>query len=486
LWLFTGVSTIGTKGDRYFDIELFKNQTSYNKTTGRFSTAGLSDGRTEWLFDPLGNIIQTGDLIISVSYKSGQAPDIDVRIWVSQATYLTAKPAGMKFGSNFDGGALYGYADIKSVNNSTAFGSGVGNFSGSSNVDSTFSTPWGTLNSSGKWSQNYDQLQFVEIGLNLTRMGIDPALYSTLNPCERIFHSLFFKSRSSNSFSANLQDFAGPIDLSVPSFDFSTSGGAILTCDHPFAELSIINPPTVGQFNWTTPDGKIVGANSDSSSIKVNKKGLYILSAKIAQGCPVIKQELMSVDVDNLPPVAFADLTFTPDGQIQLLGGDPVASNVLTPFGGSKGLKWSWKGPNGFSSTEQNPVINMEWVWGAYYLEVTELRNGCKANASLDIGFEEETTTRSTDTRSQTHIAPKQKMYLQKNGSKLSFIANQAQASQGYITIYTVSGQLLAKKPIQLVKGYNTVDLPVTPSNKALIVSVYLDQKLSYVRKLLY
>ena len=30
LWLFTGVSTVGTSGSRYFDIELYKKDFSYN------------------------------------------------------------------------------------------------------------------------------------------------------------------------------------------------------------------------------------------------------------------------------------------------------------------------------------------------------------------------------------------------------------------------------------------------------------------------
>src|SRR5882724_8198698 len=40
LWFFTGVSTVGTSGSRYFDIELYKNNFSYNKATGVFTTAG--------------------------------------------------------------------------------------------------------------------------------------------------------------------------------------------------------------------------------------------------------------------------------------------------------------------------------------------------------------------------------------------------------------------------------------------------------------
>jgi hypothetical protein len=483
LWLFTGVSTVGTDGDRYFDIELFKNATTYNKYTGSFIATGLSDGHTEWIFDPFGNIIQTGDMIISVTYSPGQAPVIDLRIWVSKLTYKTAKPSLMKFGKEFDGGLLYGYANVLTPNNLTSFGSGSGNFS-NSNSDSTFATPWGTVNTSGDWSKNYDQLQFVEISLNLTKMGIDASLYGDLTHCDRIFHSLFFKSRSSSSFTANLQDFAGPINFAVPGLDFLVNGTGkdTLTCDNPMGELSIMKTSSaVGSYEWKTLDGNIVSMSTDSAEIQVNKKGIYLLSAKLAAGCPVIRNEVFTVDLDDLPPVATADITLTPDGAVQLLGGDPVASNVLTPFGRSKGLEWNWKGPNGFNATEQNPVINGDWIWGAYYLELKELRNGCKSMASMDVSFR---TSRSGELLSA--LALEQKMYLRNSGNKLSLVANQENASNGVVTVYTAAGQLLMKKQVQLMKGENTIDLQLAPSKQLRIISVYTNNKLTYVRKMVY
>ena len=101
LWFFTGVSTVGTSGSRYFDIELYKKDFSYNSLTGTFSTAGTEAGHTEWLFDASGNITQTGDMIIAVSFTPGSAPVVDLRIWVSQTTFSTVTPAYFKFGRQF-------------------------------------------------------------------------------------------------------------------------------------------------------------------------------------------------------------------------------------------------------------------------------------------------------------------------------------------------------------------------------------------------
>jgi hypothetical protein len=140
LWLFTGVSTLGTSGSRYFDIEISKNRVTYNKTTGAFSTAGPDAGHVQWKFDAAGNITQTGDLIIAVSYTSG-VPSVEVCIWVAKTTYTSVTPALFKFGASFDGTTTsFGYASILSNAGTTAFGSGIANVSATPNADTTAST----------------------------------------------------------------------------------------------------------------------------------------------------------------------------------------------------------------------------------------------------------------------------------------------------------------------------------------------------------
>ena len=391
LWFYTGVSTIGVQGERYFDIELFKNGVTYLPTTGTFNSAGTSFGHTEWLFDAFGNIIQTGDLIIAVAYNSGSAPVIDVRIWVSKNTLTFSKPSLFKFGAGYDSGVpgqVAGYATIVSKTGGTTFGAGIGNYSGTSASDNAYSTPWGTTGANGAWSQNYSQLQFVEIGLNFTRIGIDPAMYTTLfnTACDRIFHSIFFKSRSSNSFSANLQDFAGPITFSIPGLDYSIAQDT-LSCTNTTAAISLSNSSTEGEYNWSTLDGNFMDT-TNKSNIIVDRKGTYTLTARLIEGCPQTRVDNITIMADSIPPVALADLALMPDGiNIQLIGGDTAASNQLTPFGRSKGLLFDWKGPNNFKSDMQNPTTTSDLSWGNYVLTITELRNGCQAYATVDIGF---------------------------------------------------------------------------------------------------
>ena len=389
LWLFTGISTVGTSGSRYFDVELYKKDFSYNGLTGAFSTAGTEAGHTQWLFDAGGNVTQTGDMIIAVNFTPGMAPVVDLRIWVSQTTFATVTPAYFNFGANFDGATpAYGYASILSKSGGTDFGSGISNFSATPAQDTTYSTPWGTEQSTKIWGTQYLSLQLVEVGLNLTRIGLDPALYTAngLNPCVSMFSDIFFKSRSSNSFVSNMQDFVEPLTfLREPVMDYSLTPDT-LRCNRATGDILITNNSTAGIYNWTTANGNITSANSDSSQVNLNKAGTYIVSASPALGCPATRADTVVIPLDTFPPVAsvFAGIGSN-FSYLQLYGGDVNASNYMTPFGGSQGLLWDWSGPNSFASNIQNPLTDT--AWGPYQLIVTEKRNGCKDTAVMTLSY---------------------------------------------------------------------------------------------------
>ena len=385
LWFFTAVSTYGTMGSSYFDVELYRNSFSYNSATGNFSTAGTDAGHTSWIFDASGNIIQTGDMILAVNFSPGLTPTIDLRIWVSQTTLSTVTPARFNFTGAFNGTTpAFGYATIVSKTGTTAWGAGISNFSGITAQDTTYATPWGTGSPAGVnlWSAQYSTEQLVEIGLNLSRIGVDPALYSALSPCQPLFSDIFFKSRSSNSFTSNMQDFVSPLTFTRnPVMDFSLQGDTI-RCNHPEGAITLTNQSTVGVYTWKMLSGQIVGANGDSSQLDIDKPGTYIVSASPAAGCPPTRVDTVVVPIDTFPPIpsAFSGLS---GNQIALYGGNPVASNYPTPFGGSDGLLYAWSGPDGFASTTQNPLTDT--VWGTYTVTAVEKRNGCPATATTTI-----------------------------------------------------------------------------------------------------
>lgn len=389
LWFFTGASTVGNTGSSYLDIELYKNSFSYDATTRTFSTAGTDAGHTQWTFDASGNITQTGDMIVAVNWSPGTAPVVDVRIWVSQTTFSTVIPAYFKFGTSFDGSTpAFGYASILSKNGATSFGSGIANYSATATQDTTYSTPWGTENSSKTWDPQYQTQQFIEVGLNLTRIGVDPALYTAtgLSACQSLFSNIFFKSRASNSFTSNMKDFVTPLEfLRMPVMDYTLQPDT-LRCNRTTGTIQITNNTTVGYYSWQTTDGSITSANADSSQISMNKPGTYTVSASPAEGCPATRIQNVVIPIDTFPPVASIMAAITPDLKTLLFyGGDVSASNYSTPFGGSQGLLWDWSGPKTFTSSIQNP--STDTAWGTYQLIVTEKRNGCKDTALKTLSY---------------------------------------------------------------------------------------------------
>src|SRR5258708_3695712 len=369
LWLFTGVSTYGASGNRYYDIELYKNSFTYNQVTGTFSSAGTDAGHTQWLFDASGNLIQTSDMIMYVTFLPASAPIVYVRIWVSQSTWSTVTPAYFNFNANFNGASAspaFGYASIVSKAGATAFGAGISNYIPSPQ-DTTYATPWGTNGTTG-WSTQYQSEQFIEVGLNLTRIGIDPALYTALgsSACQSLFSNIFFKSGESASFTSQLHDFVTPLTfLQAPVMDYSLKPDT-LRCNRTVGTIQITNNTTAGYYTWQTANGNISGTNTDSSQININKPGTYIVSASPAQGCPATRKDTVVIPIDTFPPEASVSVSLIGNfSYLQLYGGNTAASNYSTPFGGSQGLLWNWSGPQRFSSTIQNPRTT-DTAWGTY------------------------------------------------------------------------------------------------------------------------
>ncbi len=497
LWLFTAVSTCGTTGSAYFDIELYKNTLTYNQATGVFTTAGPDAGHTQWLFDASGNLLQTGDMILAVNFTPGLAPAVDVRIWVSQSTWSTVTPAFFNFNANFSGSAgSFGYASIVSKSGATAFGAGISNYSANAGNDTTAAAPWGTRSNLG-WGAQYLSQQLIEIGLNLTRIGVDPALYTALgsSACGSLFSNIFFKSRASNSFTSNLKDFVTPlVFLRNPVMDYSLQSDT-LRCDRTVATIQITNNSTAGYYTWQTANGNISGANADSSQININKPGTYIVSASPAQGCAPTRTDTVVVPIDTFPPVASVNITMpVANSYLQLLGGNMAASNYPTPFGGSQGLLWNWSGPEAFSSTLQNPRT-ADTAWGTYQLIVTEKRNGCTDTASASVSMANFTVLSADGLPLTGQYADHSRAggpltaYLSGNspGSPAALTINSPSDCRGVIVIYSLLGQVWQKMNVQLYSGHNTIDLPSVNGQptQAAILCLFVNGQPTYAQKMI-
>jgi len=500
LWLFTGVSTYGVNGSRYFDIELYKNSFSYSSTTGKFTTAGTSAGHTEWLFDAIGNVTQTGDMILAVTNTPGSPPVVDVRIWVSQSTWSTVSPADFSFTAAFDGATpSYGYASIVSNAGTTAFGAGISNYSATAAQDTTYATPWGSTNSTTGWNAQYQTQQLIEIGLNLTRIGLDPALYSTLgsDPCASLFSNIFFKSRSSASFVSNMQDFMVPLTFVMPPVMDYTVKPDTLRCNRTVGTIKITNKTTVGNYTWQTlSGGNISGSNSDSSQLSITKPGTYIVSASPAIGCGVTRKDTVVIPIDTFRPKASIAVSLMGNfSYLQLWGGNTSASNYSTPFGGSQGLTWAWSGPNSFSSTIQNPrTVDTTNAWGKYQLIVTENRNGCKDTAVKTISVTDfivlslgDTTVKPVGAQ-PSRVSGLQITGLARSGAgDIRLIANADADYAAAVVTYTIAGQALQQKNVQFMKGVSTVEIPAVNAQPGSIqvIAVMVKGQVVYVQKVM-
>jgi hypothetical protein len=382
-WFFAGVATVGTNGSRYFDIEVYREKISYDPVAKRFITEGTSEGHSEWRFDASGTVIQTGDIIISVTYAAGKAPEIDFRIWVSNATYSSVIPQAFKFGNKFNSVGTAGYAQILANSGNSNWGTGVSNYTtNSATTDSTYATPWGTINATTKaWSQHYDKLQFVEVALNFSRFGMNPFSYVT-SFCKSPYATILIKSRNSAEFNSSLSDFVGPQSFTVKSLSPFTAVAETLTCTKTSGSIQLQSAAR-NYYRWFNTAGDTLQRDTDVTTFAINKPGTYIVEATNFQACAPLKRDTIVVSGDYYKPVASID-AFPPNPYHQLVGGNFAASNYATPFGGSQGLLWNWSGPNGFTSTIQNPKVDT-LAGKTFQLVVTEIRNGCKDTAYFDL-----------------------------------------------------------------------------------------------------
>ena len=389
LILSMGNTILGTTGSRYVDFEMFVSNMNYDTITGIFSNAGspLKGGHEDFQFNVDGSLKKIGDVDISISYSNTTVTDISIYIWVNLTTYQNTN-GQQKF--NFVPGEFYGagasarwgYAKI------VAKAGSVLPLWGSVNSATITGPAWGTASKDlGASNNNYYSLsnglgQFSETAVDLTAIGIDAAFNNTgSNSCSPPYTKILIKTRSSATFTSALVDFSGPYTfLGIPSVSANILNPQTLTCLRNSVTLMPATIDNIRYYQWTTADGNIIG-KSDTSVITIDKPGKYYLSAFASAGCPQNKDSVI-VGSDTYKPVATAqsfgviNATFT--NTAQLLGGDSIQSNYITPYGGSQGLLWNWSNSKGFLSSIQNP-LTPDTGW--HYLMVTEKRNSCKDTA---------------------------------------------------------------------------------------------------------
>ena len=377
LYLFTGVSLNTTSGARYVDFEFFQSPVTYSKTPSPYFTDGgaQEEGHTAFLFNSTGKFIRAGDLIFAVELGSAGVQTFDVRIWMSRAlynTYRTNPPANrsVDFGPNFDGASqnsLYGYAQIRPR--------GGGQFDAAGILDNytTTAPPWGaTFN--GVNSTNYSTQQFAEIALNLTQLGIDPlAINPSADPCTRAFFKYMVKTRASNAFTAQLQDFTAPADFGGPPIVNTTASvtSSVLTCANPSTTITAVVSPALQDYyyKWTFPNGTSqTGLNQ--TSLTVTTPGTYTVDVLPVEFCSSISTFSITVTQDISTPAAPTGATGA-----EYCAGSSIPSISVTNPGSGFLTRW-------YSASTGGSLLGTGSTFqpsspGTYYAETYKLSNGC-------------------------------------------------------------------------------------------------------------
>ena len=295
LWLFGGVSIEQTTGDRYFDFELYQTNMSYNKSTQKFSNYGPDAGHTSWKFSAAGAILQVGDLIFSANYGSSTLSSIEARIWVSRTTWTSIAPATFNWSGSFDGaasGSAYGYAGIVPKSAGTFY-------TGLESADNSWAGPFSLVRGDNSFVTNYTAGQFMEFAVNFTKLGLEPKTLLSTVGCTTPFKSLFVKSRASTSFTAQLKDFVGPLDLFYDFRARATSDVSPICGILGPTSVKVSNPIPGSIYSWSTPNGHIVGSTT-GDSILVDSAGTYIVKQVFTVGCTVFASDTIIVPPFNI------------------------------------------------------------------------------------------------------------------------------------------------------------------------------------------
>ncbi|MFD0975390.1 hypothetical protein, partial [Salinimicrobium gaetbulicola] len=262
-------STLSDDGTSYVDFEYYRTDirlASDGSTIELVNPADASNvdcGHTTYKFDPsTGGVIQHGDIILSFNYTGGgKIADIRLFVWIDRR--------------DFDGAVFSSFSAYNSLqspmnNLPFVFGDGNGNFpfyycdNSSANhfgyarisKNPTLETalfaqvneggpvtapPWGTISEKNQVVSEYARENFAELALNATIFGFDTR--TTGGECDSPLGSVLVKTRSSDSFTASLKDFAGPFELgNTPEFSVEVTGNFYECYEESTTLIATVDP----------------------------------------------------------------------------------------------------------------------------------------------------------------------------------------------------------------------------------------------------
>jgi hypothetical protein len=283
MWIMLGSDRYSTTGTSYIDFEFLQHSLVRTPNFG-FSSVGPHGGRT------------INDMVVSVEYSNGgSAGSVRIYLWKSV-------------------GAGYDYVE-QIIPGGVAF---------AATNSTTVPVPFGAFG-----SNEYIPYQFAEAAVNISD------LFGSLDPCLGLsIKTIIVKTKASTSLTANLGDFAEPIQVSL------SLGTAEITYNNNLdlcptgTILPFINGVEGGTFT-ASPAGLSINFATGEIDLDNSSPGTYTITYSfMTNGCPrTVETEVTILEPPQQPISASSNLT--------LLCADHSGTITLTATGGSgETLNW--------------------------------------------------------------------------------------------------------------------------------------------------
>lgn len=155
--------------------------------------------------------------------------------------------------------------------------------------------------------------------------------------------------------------------LDLPTLTLTADQASATYCN---STIATINGSGASTYQWTGPNGySSTSTNAIILNLSAASQGYYVLSGTDSEGC-------ISSDSIYLTVITDVPVAMTPDTMV--CPGETIA------LWGEGGNSFTWSGPLGFSSSDQNPTVTTDAAFdhtGQYYLTVVD-DNGCIGTAS--------------------------------------------------------------------------------------------------------
>ena len=148
-----------------------------------------------------------------------------------------------------------------------------------------------------------------------------------------------------------------------------TVSDAVISCKNPVVSLTALVNQVVSPYpvRWTGPNS----FTSASNPLTTGVAGFYTATVTFPNGCTAASATAEVKQGDRTPPSVTASA-----------GTKLCAACLARLTATANNVSFAWTGPNNFTSTEQNPEVQIE---GVYTVTVTDLTSGCPASATVSV-----------------------------------------------------------------------------------------------------